>query len=411
MSKSLQVAQALENSELFNQMQRLQEQYRVVTETLHDAVYVVDQEGHMVFANAALERLTGYSKTELLGQPSIILYTPDVVPEVLQRRREALSGEYVPPYTQTQFRHKNGQCVPVEISAATLFQAGRTVGRVIVARDMTERLHLETQLRRAQKMEAMGALAGEIAHDFNNILTAMLGYTELTLGDISPGSRAWRNLQEVWIAGQRAKALVQQILTCSRQTEPERQPLQLHLLVREVLKLLRAALPTTIEIRQELDENAGMVLADSTQIHQVLMNLCTNAGHAMQQTGGVLTICLSAYQVAADTAPPYPDMAPGPYLRLTVQDTGHGMTPEILERIFEPFFTTKSVGEGTGMGLAVVHGIVTSHGGAVTVDSTPGQGTTVVVYLPCSTQDPMAAASPEAPITTGNECVLLSTRC
>jgi len=400
-----QVAQALENSVLFQQLQRLEEQYRVVTETLHDAVYMVNQDGHIVFANAALERLTGYHTAELLAQPSLMLYPPAVMPELLQRRNAIFSGHDVSAYMQMPIQHKQGQQILVELSHAALSQDGQITGYVVVARDLTERLHLEAQLRQVQKLQAIGTLAGGIAHDFNNILSAILGYTELALTGVPPTAPVWYNLEQVLIAGRRAKDLVQQILTFSRQGEQEGQPVQLARLVTEALTLLRAALPSTIAIRRELHEEAGTVLADPTQLHQVLMNLCTNAAHAMRDVGGVLTVDLDACEVTAPEAV-HPELAPGSYLRLMVRDTGHGMPPEIMERIFEPFFTTKGMGEGTGMGLAVVHGIVTKCGGVIAVESAPGHGTIFTVYLPRGDQPVAALAGPEDAVPRGSERIL-----
>jgi signal transduction histidine kinase len=267
------------------------------------------------------------------------------------------------------------------------------------------RKRLEVQLRQAQKMEAIGTLAGGIAHDFNNILTAILGYTELALDDIRQDSAVWRYLQEVHKAGQRAKTLVQQILTFSRRTEQARKPVPLALLVEEALALLRPSLPSTIEIRQRLTD-AGTVLADATQIHQVLLNLCSNAAYAMRETGGVLEIGLELAQVDDRVRTQHPELLAGSYICLTVTDTGHGIQPEIAERIFEPFFTTKAPGEGTGMGLALVHGIVASHGGAVTVASSVGQGTTVTVYLPHIDVSADGKTAHQETLPTGAERVL-----
>jgi signal transduction histidine kinase len=245
-----------------------------------------------------------------------------------------------------------------------------------------ERQSLEVQLRQAQKMEALGALAGGIAHDFNNILAAMVGYTELALFDLSPDSPLRSYLHEVLTAGKRAKSLIQQILAFSRQRDLELQPLQLRLVVREVVRLMRASLPATIELREKLDRNAGMVLASATQVHQVVLNLCTNAEQAMRTTGGVLEVRLEAVEVPTAITIAHADLKPGAYVRLSVRDTGPGIPLEVQERIFEPFYTTKGPGEGTGMGLAVAHGIVASHGGAIAVESAPGQGATFAVYFP-----------------------------
>jgi signal transduction histidine kinase len=199
---------------------------------------------------------------------------------------------------------------------------------------------------------------------------------------------------------------VQQLLLFSRQRNPARQPLHLHVLIEEVLGLLRAALPATITLHQALDPDPGPVLADPTQMHQVLMNLCMNAEYAMRKTGGVLEICLDAVAFAADTRLPHPDLRPGAYVRLTVRDTGHGMAPDIRERIFEPFFSTKEVREGTGVGLAVVHGIITEHGGAITVESTPGRGTTFVLYLPRSDSPSVGATDPADALSKGQGRIL-----
>ncbi len=246
----------------------------------------------------------------------------------------------------------------------------------------TERRRLEGQLRQSQKMEAIGTLAGGIAHDFNNILAAIIGYAELALLDVQEESVQQTNLQEILQGGMRARGLVQQILAFSRQSEPEDAPVQVHLLVKEVLQLLRASLPSTIEIRPDIRANNGMVAADPTEIHQVLMNLCTNALHAMNEKGGVLEVALTEEMLEPGERALHPELLPGSYLRLTVRDTGHGMGKRVRERIFDPFFTTKGPGKGTGMGLSVVHGIVKRCKGAIRVDTELGKGTTFEILLP-----------------------------
>jgi CheY-like chemotaxis protein len=233
-----------------------------------------------------------------------------------------------------------------------------------------------------QKLEAIGTLAGGIAHDFNNILAAIMGYAELIGWEVPQTSKAGDNLRELLKAGCRARDLVQQILTFSRQSKQERKPIEIGPIIKETLKLLKASLPSSIEIKQEIEKDIGKIEADPTQIHQVLMNLCTNAGHAMSDHGGVLEVRLSHVDLDATTAAQSPNILPGSYIRLSVSDTGHGMSPEVFERIFDPYFTTKTVGKGSGLGLAVVDGIVKSHRGAITVDSKPGKGTTFHVYFP-----------------------------
>ena len=249
-------------------------------------------------------------------------------------------------------------------------------------RQTLENKLLEAQLRQTQKMEAIGTLAGGIAHDFNNILAAILGYTELAMADTPESASARADLENVIKAGQRAKQLIQQILSFSRRTEHKHAPIQIAPVVKEALRLLRASLPTTIDIRQHIDDSPQTVIADPIQIHQIIMNLCANAAHAMRDSGGVLEIMLDTVDRPKSLSGSKTDLLPGKYQRLIVRDTGRGISTEIIDRIFEPFFTTKGPGEGTGMGLAVVHGLVKSYRGDIRVRSKPGQGTEFTVLLP-----------------------------
>ncbi len=269
----------------------------------------------------------------------------------------------------------------------------------------TER-QLEAQLRHSKRLETIGTMAGGIAHDFNNILTPILGYANMALQDTPSSSETHSDLQHVVKGARRAKDLVNQILTFSRQGEQERKMVEISDVVAEALKLLRASLPSTIEFRESIDTQCGSVLADPTQIHQVLMNLCANAFHAMKEKGGVLEVQLGLVEVDAEFVRLHTNLHQGTHARLAVSDTGQGMDRETSDRIFDPFFTTKDVGEGTGLGLSVVHGIVRSHGGEITVYSEPGVGTTFHVYIPQSEGEVEEETAEEKAIETGEERVL-----
>ncbi|VAX19027.1 hypothetical protein MNBD_NITROSPINAE03-914, partial [hydrothermal vent metagenome] len=241
---------------------------------------------------------------------------------------------------------------------------------------------LESQYRQSLKMQAIGVLAGGIAHDFNNILSAIIGYTDLTMDKLPEGSRERDNLGEVMKAGRRAKDLVKQILTFSRQDDQEKKPVELYLIVKETLKLLRASVPSTIKMKEDIDPDSGSVLADATQMSQVVMNLCSNAEFAMREKGGELIVSLREVDVDNELAKNNPSLSDRKLIKFSITDEGYGIDSATIERIFDPFFTTKKAGEGTGLGLAAVHGIVTSHGGAITVKSKPGHGATFDVYFP-----------------------------
>ncbi|MBU0728142.1 MAG: response regulator [Proteobacteria bacterium] len=270
-----------------------------------------------------------------------------------------------------------------------------------------EKSGLQNQLIQAQKMEAIGTLAGGIAHDFNNILSAILGYSDLVIRELPPGDQKRQDLGQVIKAGLRAKELVKQILTFSRQSDQEKCPVMVHLIIKEVLKLLRASIPATIEIRQDIYPDCGAVFADPTQIHQVIMNLSTNAVHAMEEKGGILQMILQEVELGADDCAGEPGMFPGRYAKLTVSDTGCGMYEAVLERIFEPYFTTKDVDKGTGLGLSMVHGIVRSCSGMIQVESERGKGSVFNVFLPVISQGFFMEEEEEGDLPGGNEKLLL----
>jgi CheY-like chemotaxis protein len=255
-------------------------------------------------------------------------------------------------------------------------------------------------------MESIGTLAGGIAHDFNNILGIILGNMELAIDDVPKWNPVRQNLDEVQKACLRAKDVVRQILSFSRKSEVEQKPLNIGPVVTESLKLLRASIPTSVDIRQNISKDIHNFFGDSTQIHQVMINLCTNAAHAMENDGGILEVTLENTEVDEDTASQYPELNPGPHVHLRVSDTGDGIKPEVVDRVFDPYFTTKEVGKGTGMGLAVVHGIVKSHHGSISVESDPGKGTTFKILFPSVEKKNKGETKILQELPTGNEKIL-----
>ena len=308
---------------------------------------------------------------------------------VLARLTEALEtvGKY-----QMEYRvlHKSGEERHIEDTGVALSgENGRAVRVIGAMKDVTARIRLEEERRRlehemqhSQRLESLGVLAGGIAHDFNNILAGIIGLTDLAIRDLPARSRPRGDLVEALQAAHRAKDLVKQILVFSRQSGRERAPLYLHIIAREAIKLLRATLPANIEIIDTVDTHSGAAMANAAQMHQVIMNFCTNAAQAMKKKGGRLEVRVGDVEVDERLAATHPKLHVGPYVRIVVSDTGHGMSPAVLARVFDPFFTTKGPGEGTGMGLAVVHGIITDHEGAVMAESRVGAGAVFYAYLP-----------------------------
>lgn len=361
-------------------LQASEETYRQLVENINDVIYAIDDQGVFTYLSPAVETQSGYQPSELIGRKFLeFVYEAD-----RNRIRHAFATTLEGHFEPREYRIviKSGEIRWIRSSSRTISHGNRVVGLQGVYMDITEKRELEAQRRQTHKMEAMGTLAGGIAHEFNNILSAILGFTDLTQRELPVESSARANLEYVLQASYRAKELVQQILAFSRPDDAARHPLSVSQTVHEVLALLRASLPTTIDIRLDLHEPVGPILANPTQLYQVLMNLCANAEYAMRERGGILEIRVDAVRGEAMSGLPHLDLQPGSWVRLTVRDTGDGIAPAIADRIFDPFFTTKGVGEGSGMGLAIVHGIVSSHGGVITVESLPGEGTTCLLYFP-----------------------------
>jgi PAS domain S-box-containing protein len=377
--------------------------FHEMLENLELIAMTLDKNGTVTFCNDFLLRLTGWKREEVIGQSWFDKFLPASAAAVKQQFLDTIDSGKVPPHHQHPIKTRTGEQREIVWSNTMLRDgAGNIVGTASIGEDTTERRTLEDQLRQAQKMEAIGTLAGGIAHDFNNILSAILGYTQLSQMVLKENPTVQGYLGAILQASSRATDLVRQILTFSRQQPQERHPIQLQPVVEETLKLLRASIPSTIEFDLSLATDAPTVFADATQIHQILMNLGTNAWHAMKDRPGRLQVKLEKCLVDAAQAATQPQLKPGLYARVSVSDTGCGMDPATRQRIFEPFFTTKPPGEGTGLGLAVVHGIMKDHDGAVTVYSQPGEGTTFHLYFPAHVGKTAITAVEQRPAPLGH---------
>ena len=353
-----------------------------VMDQTSDGVITFDVDGLIQYINPSFVKICGVPADEGVG-----LSIHDF--ECSRRNREfyqAILGVFSSNEVVTGHfinKKRDGTEYDIDARIAPVFGTeGEVVRYVATVRDVSQEVALQRQLRQAQKMEALATLSGGIAHDFNNILAIIMTNVEMTLEDCETGTPQHQSLELALKAALRGKTLVKQFLTISRQNEQPQKPVWLEQIVDECLDLLRATLPTTIELRKDVAGDPGMIAADPTQIHQVIMNLCTNAGDAMRETGGILDISMQGVTLRKKDLSRYAGLKPGPYIRMVVADTGHGMDREILERIFDPFFTTKIKGKGTGLGLSIAHGIIKNHGGHISVNSIVGVGTTFTILLP-----------------------------
>jgi len=391
-------------------IRKAEKKYRSIFENALEGIYQSTPEGQILSANPAFARILGYDSAEQLKKQIVDIGEQHWLNPNERRNmvRELLDGAIVTAF-ETRMVRRDGQHIWVLINGRPVYDAsGSLLYLEGMVQDITEKVHFENQIRQTQKIEAIGTLAGGIAHDFNNMLGAIIGCSELAMDGIPEDSKAAADMERVLDAGLRAKSLVRQILTFSRQSESEFKPLILRPFLKELVKFLQTTLPANVEVRLSHDPDNCTALADPTQLQQVLLNLCTNSAHALAPQGGVIDVSLSEQIVTAPEKGPTSDLAPGAYVNLTVRDNGPGIEREHLHRVFDPFFTTKKVGEGTGLGLSVVHGIVKSHGGAVTAESTPDQGTTMQVFLP-SLEHPGFEPAPESTVIPpeGSEGIFL----
>lgn len=408
-NKSLLVESFINISELKKIQAKLavsEAKYRQFFEEDITGNLITSREGILLDCNPAFAKMLGYTTPREIigGRIQEHYFYPERRQQLLHRLQEKGKLERV----EALLCHRNGQ--PVHTICNLI---GEFDDRGVLVRlrgyvfDDTKRVQLEKEIRQAQKLEAIGTMAGGIAHDFNNILGGIMGYAEIVLRDLDAEQApdSCRNLHNILNAGERARGLIEKMLTFSRQTESEQQPLNLPRALEDVLQLIRVSLPSTILIESHVDD-PPTVMADPIQVHQVFMNLCTNAGHAMKQNGGTLSITLDSVYLDAAFTERHPELSIGEHARIKVADTGKGIPEDLIERIFDPFFTTKQKGEGTGLGLSMVHGIIKSMQGLITVDSQEGHGSCFTIYLPKINEEEAMTPVEDQPIPTGHEHIV-----
>ncbi len=405
-----------ERKEAENALKKSEARFKKMIKKSPLPMVITDQNQDIDFFNDKFTELFGYTREDISTAEQ---WWSTVYPDINYRTKvqntwivaieDAIQNDTDVIMQEWNLTIKDGRVRQCEFYMLPLQEVSLIIMNDISQRkqDEVERKKLERRLQQAQKMEAIGTLAGGIAHDFNNILGVILGYSELAREDSPSGSIVISHLDQVIQGGNKAKELVKQILSFSRQEELERVPLTLNIPLLETLKMLRASIPTTIEIQNHIDPTCGFVLANPTQIHQIIMNLCTNASQEMEGTGGVLNIELKKTFIHRGNKHIYPTLGMGEYVQLTVSDTGNGIAPDDINKIFEPYFTTKKVGKGTGMGLATIHGIINDYGGLITVESQLGQGSTFHVFFPVIESDRIEVEVSPHKIPCGNERILL----
>jgi PAS domain S-box-containing protein len=389
-------------------MERSEKRFRAMIEHSADAMLLTRPgSGGILYVSPTFERLTGYRLDEVRGKQYLELIHPDHRERSVRQRDETLRQPGKVVVQEVRIRHQDGSWRWVENTISNLLHEPGIRAVVMNLRDITERKladaersRLEQRLRQAEKMEAVGRLAGGIAHDFNNILGGILGYAEMLVESTPEGTSERRYARNVLAAATRASSLVEQILHYSRSQRGKRVPVEIDRIIAETLELVRGSLGAAIRLETRLPAAPLYVVGDPTQLHQIMMNLCTNALHAMHG-GGTLRVSLEPVSVEADRVFQHTTLHAGRYARLMVEDTGSGMDPATLQRLFEPFFTTKEVGKGTGLGLSLVYGIVTDSAGAIDVTSTPGKGSCFAIYLPQVESPVIAADDAEAPVVRG----------
>ena len=382
--------------------------YEYIVSSSSDLLSFIDPTYTYQAVNASYLKVHQKRLDDIIGHTVADIHGDDIFKTIIKKELDkCLNGERI--NYQAWFTYNETDRRFMDVIYSPYIDASNDISGIVAsARDITAQKEMELQLVRAQKMEAIGTLAGGIAHDFNNILSPIMAYAEMAMMDISTDSAIQQQyFRQIYKAAERARDLVKQILAFARSREEERIPLKASLIVKEAITFLKSTIPSTIDVQLDYRAQNDSILADPTQINQIVMNLCTNAAHAMRENGGVLEVRLSNEDIGKNEPNVLGGMKPGQYLKLSVRDTGSGISTEILDKLFEPYFTTKPTGEGTGLGLAVVHGIVKSYGGEIAVESEVHKGSAFHVYLPIFKSDIALIADPKNEIPTGDERILL----
>jgi len=397
----------LERRQADTALKESKKKYQNILESIEDGYFEVDLYGNFVFFNDSMCRILGYHRSKLMGMNHRSYMDKENAKKIFKAFNKVYRTDISTKALDWKLIRKDGsQCFSETIVSLIKDSDGNRIGFRGIARDITDKRQLEEQLLHAQKMESIGTLAGGIAHDFNNILHMILGNAELAIQDIPKANAAWNRVDKIKTASLKASGIVRQLLKFSRKVDQEFKSINAVAVVKEAVKFLKSTIPASIQIDTRLPDTEIIILADPVQIYQVLLNLCTNASQAMEETGGVLTITAQKISLDEKKVKLHPDLSAGDHLKITIKDTGPGISDDIADKIFDPYFTTKEVGKGSGLGLAIVHGIVQSQNGIIRLKSQIDKGTSFTIFFPTIKGHPAIEVELSKQLPSGKESIL-----